>query len=141
MAFEALIILTRQQQCRLIQNGMGSSVGSFTRESNSMKVSRIHAALVGIVGFVGLSYGLQAKAHHEHANGPCQQIKKACEDAGFVQGAAKKGNGLWVDCIDPIMKGTAQPEKATKALPKVDSSLVSECKAKHPKFGEGAGSH
>lgn len=70
-------------------------------------------------------------------NGPCEQIKQACETAGFVKGQAKEGTGLWVDCIDPIMKGTAQPAKAKKALPTVDAGTVAACKAKHPNFGEG----
>lgn len=79
-----------------------------------------------------------ATAHAaEKGNGPCKQIKQACEAAGFVKGQAKEGSGLWVDCIKPIMTGTAQPEKASKALPTVDAKLVADCKAKHPNFGEG----
>lgn len=74
---------------------------------------------------------------HAEKNGPCAQIKKACETAGFVKGQAKEGTGLWVDCIKPIMEGTAQPAKAIKALPAVDSSIVNDCKVKHPKFGQG----
>jgi hypothetical protein len=70
-------------------------------------------------------------------NGPCEQIKHACESAGFVKNQAKLGTGLWVDCIDPIMRGTSQPKKAVKALPTVDASLVSACKAKRPNFGQG----
>ena len=69
--------------------------------------------------------------------GPCKQILKACEDAGFVKGEAKKGYGLWVDCVDPIMQGKTTVPGATKALPSVDANLVSACKAKNPKFGSG----
>lgn len=71
------------------------------------------------------------------AEGPCKEIKEACEKAGFVKGEAKEGYGLWVDCIDPIMKGTAQPPKAKKPLPSVSPDLVGACKAKHPNFGQG----
>lgn len=69
--------------------------------------------------------------------GPCKEIVEACQKAGFVKGDAKQGFGLWVDCIDPIMKGTAQPAKAVKPLPAVNADLVAACKAKHPNFGQG----
>jgi hypothetical protein len=69
--------------------------------------------------------------------GPCKQIEEACEKAGFVKGEAKEGYGLWVDCIDPIMKGTAQPSKAKKPLPAVAADLISACKTKNPNFGQG----
>ena len=78
-----------------------------------------------------------AFAAEEKAEGPCKEIKEACEKAGFVKGEAKEGYGLWVDCIDPIMKGTAQPANAKKPLPSVSPDLVGACKAKHPNFGQG----
>jgi hypothetical protein len=37
--------------------------------------------------------------------GPCQQIMDACRQAGFMQGGAKTGAGLQVDCVRPIMQG------------------------------------
>jgi len=67
--------------------------------------------------------------------GPCKTIHDACTAAGFVKGDAKDGKGLWVDCIDPIMQGTAQPAKAVIKLPAVDAAQVAACKAKHPNFG------
>lgn len=69
--------------------------------------------------------------------GPCKEIREACVKAGFVKGEAKEGYGLWVDCIDPIMKGTPQPGKAKKPLPAVGADLINACKAKHPDFGQG----
>lgn len=71
--------------------------------------------------------------------GPCKEIKEACEKAGFVKGDAKQGFGLWVDCIDPIMRDSKQPASAKKPLPPVDAAVVNACKAKHPNFGEGRG--
>jgi hypothetical protein len=68
--------------------------------------------------------------------GPCEQIVEACKKAGFIQGDYKTGNGLHVDCIDPIMHGTAQPPKAKIPLPQVSPQLVAACKQKHPDFGE-----
>ena len=71
--------------------------------------------------------------------GSCKEIKEACEKAGFVKGEAKEGYGLWVDCIDPIMKGAPQPGKAKKPLPAVAADSINACKAKHPEFGQGHG--
>jgi hypothetical protein len=71
--------------------------------------------------------------------GPCKEIAEACAKAGFVKGEAKQGYGLWVDCIDPIMKGMQQPSNAKKPLPRVGVDVVNACKAKHPNFGQGRG--
>lgn len=78
-------------------------------------------------------------ANAPEKEGPCKEIKEACEKAGFVKGDAKQGFGLWVDCIDPIMKGTPQPANAKKPLPAVGADVVNACKAKHPNFSEGHG--
>jgi hypothetical protein len=68
--------------------------------------------------------------------GPCEQIMAACQQAGFVQGGAKTGVGLQVDCVRPIMQGgTFQRPKASKALPQVDPQIVAACKTRNPNFG------
>jgi hypothetical protein len=77
------------------------------------------------------------KTSANHPPGPCKQIAMACENAGFIKGDWKKGDGLWRDCVDPIVQGQTNVLGATKSLPTVDSKLISECKAKHPKFGAG----
>jgi hypothetical protein len=59
------------------------------------------------------------------AQGPCAQILIACEQAGFVRGGARAGNGLQVDCVRPIMGGESQRRQASKPLPHVDAQLVS----------------
>jgi hypothetical protein len=69
--------------------------------------------------------------------GPCQQIMAACQQAGFVRGGAKTGAGLAVDCVRPIVQGTAQRPKASKALPQVDPQIVAACKASNPSFRKG----
>ena len=71
------------------------------------------------------------------APGPCQQIAQACQNAGFIKGDWKKGDGLWRDCVDPIVQGVTTVPGATKPLPSVDPAIVAACKAKRPKFGEG----
>jgi N-acetylglucosamine-6-sulfatase len=87
--------------------------------------------------FIGLGV---ASASQSAPQGPCAQIIAACQDAGFVQGGAKTGNGLQVDCIEPIMQGKAAEYQASKPLPGVDPQLVAACKAKNPKFGQPAAS-
>jgi hypothetical protein len=53
-----------------------------------------------------------AAAAQGQGQGSCQQIRAACQSAGFAQGAAKLGIGLQVDCIIPIMRGTDQRPRA-----------------------------
>jgi len=87
---------------------------------------------------VGLALPMAAHAANQAnpAPGPCQQIVAACKNAGFVEGDFKKGYGLHVDCINPIMSGTPQPPKADKPLPAISPQVVAACKQKNPKFGE-----
>jgi hypothetical protein len=66
----------------------------------------------------------------------CAEIRSACAAAGFVRGGARAGNGLAVDCIAPIMRGTPQPRRASKPLPQIDQGLIAECKTQNPKFGQ-----
>ena len=67
--------------------------------------------------------------------GSCEQIRAACQSAGFVRGAANLGIGLQVDCIIPIVRGTAQRPRARKPLPQVNPQLIAECATGHPNFG------
>ena len=66
---------------------------------------------------------------------PCAQITNACKAAGFVNGAAKTGNGIGADCITPLIDGTAQPSQATIPLPEVDPAILAACKAASPNYG------
>ena len=70
------------------------------------------------------------------AQGPCQQIMAACRQAGFVEKGAGTGVGLAVDCVRPIVQGTAQRPKASKPLPQIDQQIVDACKASNPNFGQ-----
>jgi len=71
------------------------------------------------------------------AQGACEPIVAACEAAGFVRGAAAAGNGVLIDCVEPILRGTAQPRRADKPLPQVDPRIVETCRAQDPTFGQG----
>jgi hypothetical protein len=53
-----------------------------------------------------------------------------------VQGGAWAGDGLFVDCITPIMRGFARPRRSNKPLPQIDGQLVADCKAQNPNFGQ-----
>jgi len=64
----------------------------------------------------------------------CAQIRKVCQDSGFVQGGGKAGNGLQSDCIIPIVQG-AIPRRARRPLPVVNSSTIAACKSENPNFG------
>jgi hypothetical protein len=88
---------------------------------------------------LALSISLSARAADPKGGppGPCQQVADACKSAGFIPGDWKKGDGLWADCVDPIMQGKTSVPGATKPLPTVDPNLVTQCKAKHPKYGSG----
>ena len=100
-----------------------------------MPKSRMRIAAIGqiMLALAG------ATAAHAQAQGPCQEIAAACRGAGFVPGGARTGEGIVVDCIRPIMLGTAQPRRATKPVPQVDPQVVAACKARNPNFGQGGG--
>jgi hypothetical protein len=83
------------------------------------------------------SASVWAQGKHNEAPGPCKQVAQACQQAGFIKGDWKKGDGLWRDCVDPLMQGKTSAPGATKPLPAVDPNLVAACKAQHPKFGGG----
>ena len=53
-----------------------------------------------------------------------------------MQGGARTGDGLFVDCIAPIIRQTPQPPRASRPLPKIDLQLVADCKAQNPNFGQ-----
>jgi hypothetical protein len=67
---------------------------------------------------------------------PCARIRTACSHAGFVANGAKRGRGIMLDCIRPIMTETPQRKQATKALPQIDPQVVAACKERNPNFGK-----
>jgi hypothetical protein len=67
----------------------------------------------------------------------CQQISKACKDAGFAKGEWKEGTGLGRDCINPVMQGMTSVPGSTKTLPTVDPAVIAQCKQQNPKYGTG----
>jgi hypothetical protein len=69
--------------------------------------------------------------------GPCKQIHDTCKSAGFVEGERRRGDGLYADCVNPIMQHKTVVPNATKPLPAVDPKLVADCKKRNPSFGAG----
>jgi hypothetical protein len=104
----------------------------------SRRLLLVTATMLSI--FSAIASAADVKEHRskgKEAPGPCKEIAEACKQAGFVQGDWKKGDGLWRDCVDPIIQGKTNVPGATKPLPTVDPKTVAACKAKHPKYGEG----
>jgi hypothetical protein len=89
-----------------------------------------------ILSFSFVPFLMIATAQAAGGMGPCEHIKQACLNSGFVAKQAKVGKGLWKDCINPIMQSTTA-KKSQLVLPRVDPALITACKAKNPKFGEG----
>src|SRR5579859_165298 len=82
-------------------------------------------ALVGAAGTVSIA---------QRGSGPCQEIIAACRSAGFVERGAGRGDGLQLNCVQPLMQGTTVTG-SEKPLPKVDPQLVAACKKRNPRFG------
>ncbi len=95
----------------------------------------------GVGGFavVVMVTCILATSRYASAQNGCRQIRNACKDAGFVAGGTSNGNGLYVDCVMPILQGRAQRPAAAKPLPHVDPQTVADCKATNPDFGQGKG--
>jgi len=98
-----------------------------------MHRNRIWPVIFGTL-IVGLGPAVSVQAAPRQR--ACAAIRAACEQAGFVQGGARTGDGLFVDCIAPIIRQTPQPPRASRPLPKIDLQLVADCKAQNPNFGQ-----
>jgi hypothetical protein len=102
---------------------------------NPMRISTLAVCAV-LVALTAPSRAQPPAAAPAKGSGSCAQITAACKQAGFIQGDYKTGNGLDVDCIDPIMRGTPPPHKTKLTLPQVSPQLVAACKAQQPGFGQ-----
>jgi hypothetical protein len=80
---------------------------------------------------LGWLLGLAQPAPGYADESACAQIRSACISAGFTPGAAQSGNGLQLDCMQPILRGTAQPSGSNRALPDVAPLLVQACRDVH----------
>ena len=94
---------------------------------------RGNSATLGILVVASITGGSVHAAPRQPA---CVEIMASCEQAGFVRGDAKAGDGLFVDCVLPIVRGTPQRRRASKPLPQIDPKLVADCKVQNPNFGQ-----
>jgi hypothetical protein len=84
---------------------------------------------------IGIAAAFQSASATAQPIAPCAQIRAACEQAGFVQGAVRDGYGLQIDCVRPIMQEMPQPPQASKPLPQINPELIAACREKNPNFG------
>src|ERR1700728_4042844 len=61
------------------------------------------------------------------AQAPCEQIRTACKNAGFVQGGPI-GERLVLDCFNPLVFGERPPKGLSRPLPQIAPELASACK-------------
>src|SRR5436305_8161811 len=86
-------------------------------------------SIPAMAGLLVLATATTATAAVAQVRGACGQIRVACIEAGFIQGAVAEGVGLQVHCVTPIMQGRPQPPSARRRLPKVSAQLVADCQA------------
>ena len=69
----------------------------------------------------------------------CLAVYNACTSGGYIQGDAGKGNGLWKDCINPLMTGSTPPKPPPAGVTFPSAASLSQqiqtCHKNHPKFG------
>jgi hypothetical protein len=80
------------------------------------------------VAMIAVSFAHAEGGKHEGTKVPeCEAPFKACQAAGYIVGAHKKGDpegadkGLWVDCIDAVADGK-------KTVSGVDMASAQACK-------------
>jgi len=61
------------------------------------------------------------------AQAPCEQIRIACKNAGFVQGGPV-GKRLVLDCFNPLVLGEMPPKTVSRPLPQITPQLAAACK-------------
>jgi hypothetical protein len=61
------------------------------------------------------------------AQAPCEQIRTACKNAGFVQGGTI-GDRLVLDCFNPLVFGENPPRRVSRPLPQITQQLAAACR-------------
>jgi hypothetical protein len=61
------------------------------------------------------------------AQAPCEQIRTACKNAGFLQGGPI-GSRLVLDCFNPIVLGEKPPRGPSRPLPQITPELAAACR-------------
>ena len=103
--------------------------------ATTITLSLVSLLLIGVFS-LSLAQTTQAAATQPVPWHPCARIRMACTHAGFLPNGAKRGRGIMLDCIRPIMTETPQRKQATKALPHIDPQTVVACRQRNPNFGK-----
>ncbi|MGD1062706.1 MAG: hypothetical protein ABR860_05540 [Terracidiphilus sp.] len=82
--------------------------------------------------------GVAVNAPLRAQSAPCQQIRTACKNAGFVQGGPI-GERLVLDCFNPIVLGQMPKRPASRPLPQIGLQLAAACRDSLSKQSNGAG--
>jgi hypothetical protein len=98
-----------------------------TRETQEASVASIWR-YVFAVGILLSSLGSPPTGSAQAQSSSCEDIRKACRNAGFVVGGPE-GDRLVRDCFEPIVQGTAQPTGGTRPLPNVPTQWAGNCQA------------
>jgi len=69
----------------------------------------------------------KAKGHGK-GHEACERILEACKQAGFIKGQAKKDNGLYKDCFNPLVFGGNVTQNGKPVSVSVNQGDVSACK-------------
>src|SRR5262245_6105110 len=95
-----------------------------TLDQMLIQENRVHQRLlILLLSVLAVATVAASSSSAQDVQGPCQDVRAACRAAGFRPGGGKDGAGILIDCITPIMQGTAQRAKATKPLPQIDANV------------------
>jgi Protein of unknown function (DUF1566) len=61
------------------------------------------------------------------AQAPCEQVRTACKNAGFLQGGPI-GSRLVLDCFNPLVFGGQPPRGPSRPLPQIATELAAACR-------------
>src|ERR1700733_10811217 len=67
----------------------------------------------------------------------CLAVYNACTQAGYIYGDAGHGNGLYRDCVGPLVTGTPPPKAPPPGVnfPAQVAPQAKICHQNHPKWG------
>jgi len=97
------------------------------RETEEASVASIWRYAIGM-GIVISSLGWLSTGSAQAQLSSCENIRKACRNAGFVMGGPE-GDRLVRDCFEPIVQGAARPAGGARPLPNVPTQWASSCQA------------
>ncbi len=97
---------------------------------------RIVSALACTLSFVASAVCFAAPAPPPPTEPNCLAVYNACSQAGYIYGDAGKGNGLYKDCITPLVTNTPPPKPAPPGIvfPSQVAPQAQLCHQHHPRW-------